>query len=127
MSNGMNHKKSKMKLFQSIQKSYAILGISQCQPSFNIRILVASLGFGSGIILSNVFLFRDIENWKEFTDTIFVNSSVILVDICFSNMIFKMEKLFQFIDCCEKIFETSKLKIKLRVRHLFENCIKIQF
>lgn len=97
-----------MKLFQSIQKSYAILGISRGQRPLNIQILAVAFVFCLSATSNTVLLFRGLENFSEYTDMIFAISVNMLTNIFFSNSIVNMESFFEFVDSCEKIVDKSK-------------------
>lgn len=104
----------KMKIFQSIQKSFSILGIGRSQHKFNHRILVTSLMFCLATGFNSKLLFDGIKgDFKEYANIIFVVSAAMLLNVCFSNLVFKMEKLFGLIDLFEKTVNESKLKMQL--------------
>lgn len=102
-----------MKLFQSIRKSYSILGISSNQDSFGDRMLLASLIFILGTTSSCVSLFSGTKNFNEYTIAIFVNCVTLEFLICFTNLIFKMTKLFELIDFLEILVSMSELNFQI--------------
>lgn len=97
-----------MKLFQSIQKSYAIVGISRGQRPLNIKSLAVAFALCSSTASNIVLLFRGPGNFNEFTDMIYVISLNMLANIYFCYSIVNMEFFFKFIDSCEKIVDKSK-------------------
>lgn len=102
-----------MKLFQSIQKCFSILGISSNQSRFNGRMVSAFIVFSLGVIISTISLFIGTKTFKEYTDEIYVACAAILFVILFTNMIRKMEKLFELIDSFEMLVEKSELKFQV--------------
>lgn len=100
-----------MKLFQSIQKSFSLLGISQNQSRFNDRMLLAASIFSAGTTLNIVFVFTGTKTFREFTDAVYVACATAVFLICFAKIVFKMDKLFKLIDFIENIVDKSKLKM----------------
>lgn len=104
----------KMKFLQSVQKHFATLGISSSQsnhkyPFINGKILMVYLGFLLGIISFCVFLILEVNNFQEYTETIFRITLLICMFITFMIVILKMGQLFRLIDDCEKLVDKSKL------------------
>lgn len=101
---------TKIKLYQSVQRSFAILGIYPnqfCQNNLlNDKILAVSFVYWTGIIL--VCLSYNAGSFMEYTALMFEASVLIFNMICYTVLIFKVEKLFQLIDECEKIIEKRK-------------------
>lgn len=105
----------KMKLFQFVQKCYAILGITLDQSKqkypFNWRILTASLCYDSSCIFLLIPVKQAItmdSKFADFAECVFVFAANNLVGICYVITIFCSSKLFAFIDNCEEIADKSK-------------------
>lgn len=96
-----------MKLFQSIKKTAAILGIRP-DYSFSGRILVACLHYGLCTILLCLFLFFNAQSYEEYTNSIYNISVSISTATCYILFIFQMDKFFQLYDLSEKIINESK-------------------
>lgn len=101
-----------MKLFQSVQESFAILGITLEQSvrsnPFNERILAALSSYLMRVILFTVSLFHDAETFSEYTENIWLNSAAILVLVAFAVMVFNKGKFFALIDNSVTVVANSK-------------------
>ena len=109
----INSDRSKMKLFQSAQRCFAMLGIYPIQANgkylcFNRKIWIVFISYLVGIIFNCVFLFRKVHSFEEYTDIIFRISISILIIICYVVIVLQMENLFQIINNCEEIIRQSK-------------------
>lgn len=105
-----------MKLFQTIQNKFAILGISSHQSTqeqpFNQRIILVYLIYGCSCILSNVYLFRKAQTVEEYTNCIYIATATTMLTLFFSIVVYKMPKLFKYIENVENIVERGeKLQI----------------
>lgn len=122
-----------MKLFQSVQKNFAVLGIIrpsqpiQTQYHFNKKILKISLWFCLEFILNGTFLAFVACTFREYTHTIYTTSASIMVIIYYAILVFKTAKLFELIDNFEKVFEkvidgseyTFQITIQISKNHLW--------
>lgn len=102
-----------MKLFQSSQKHFALLGITPSQshekyPILNGKILTNYFWNWFTAILFSVNIFYEANNFQEYVELIYRMLMPVLIVICFTIIICKMDILFQFIDSCEKIVDKSK-------------------
>lgn len=100
-----------MKIFQTVQKNLAILGISSMQSNqafYNRKYLLYLLLSGSLIIMNCVFLIYVAKSFKEYTDSIYITSVSIALFISLSFLIRRMRNLFEFIDNLEKIVDDSE-------------------
>lgn len=102
-----------MKLFQSVQENFAVIGVTLDQSMkinpFNERILAALLSYTLNVASYIVFLFHDATTFLEYTYNIYANSATILILICYIIVIFKMKKCFALIDGCANIVAEGKL------------------
>ena len=102
-----------MHLFQSVQKTFAIFGISSSQSKqsnpFNHRkILATSLVYILTIISYNVYLFHVAATFWEYTENSFFNSGSMLNYLFFIFLVLQMKKIFEFIDRFETVTVDSK-------------------
>lgn len=100
----------KLKTFEIIQENFAIAGITpklvhQSYP-FNGTILFGFLMICSVICCSSVFLICDAETFSEYTIYTASIATVILLSILI--IIFKVEKLFKYINGNDDIVNSSK-------------------
>lgn len=108
--------KARMKLFQSIQRSYAILGISSNRGRINDRMLFAAFIIGSSLILNIVSFFVETKSFREYTDATFVTSAETLCVINCTIIMCKKLRFFEFIGHFERILDQSKLRTSLLYR-----------
>lgn len=108
-------KKMKIKLFQLIQATYAILGITSHQSvqkyPFNWKILMVSFSYGSSSIIQLIYLTEAIQSANrisECTDSIFITATTISVALYFAISVYYMSELFRFIRGCEKMVDTGE-------------------
>lgn len=105
----------KMKIFQSIQRHFTVLGItvhqSREQSPISIKQLIVILIFvlNSGTqVMSIAFV---AEEFEEFTFSIYALFTLTMCVIEFGILIWKMKQLFQFIENFENLIESSELAI----------------
>lgn len=107
----------KMKLFQSSQEKFAILGITSDQSIknnlFNGRILAGFSVYILTVILIAVFIIHDANTIWEYANNIYNMSGAIIIVVFFANIVFKMRKFFALIDSCETTVAKSKFKFKM--------------
>lgn len=115
MSKESKDKREKIKLFQLAQTSYAKLGIisnqSNSKSSFNWRLLLTSLSYGSSSVFYIISYEKELkwaDSFADYTDWIFTFTSTISVDIFYVCTILNKAKLFSFIKNCEKIVHLSE-------------------
>lgn len=103
-----------MKLFQSVQRSFALVGITSGQSNgpkqFNWKISIAICSYSAQAIAFNVYLFHIATTFWEYTDNIFINSAASAVVTGFTIVAFNKPKFFGFIDSCETFVVKSKQK-----------------
>lgn len=107
----------KMKLFQSSQEKFAILGITSDQSIknnlFNGRILAGFLVYILTVILIAVFIIHDANTIWEYANNIYNMSGAIIIVVFFANIVFKMRKFFALIDSCVTTVAKSKFNFKM--------------
>lgn len=102
-----------MKIFQTIQKKYAIVGIRSSNQStqkcpFDKKSLLIFMMIVS-LISQFMFILVVASSFMEYSECISVLSGAILISIGSITMIFKTTALFECIDKMEKLIDTSKL------------------
>lgn len=107
-----------MKIFQSTIHFLETLGITSQTRPINVRSLVTILAFGTMTILICAS-FWEANNFKEYTESIYMSSVTIVIFVTFLFVIWKKENVFEFIDCWEKIAETSKFYLQLLVSYIY--------
>lgn len=110
--NSKSKEKPKLKVFETIQTNLATIGITsnlanQSYP-FNRIILMGFLMLGSAISSISVFIVCAAETLDDFTQSICAWSMVTLAIICLLILILKVEKLFEFINGCDDLVNTSE-------------------
>lgn len=107
--------KTKLKLFEFTQMSFAFVGINSQQSAqkypFNRRILTVLLVYSLMCISHLIILIRALASANSFTEcanSIFGTATSIFIAICFAITIFYMPQLFKCIDNCEKIVKERK-------------------
>lgn len=113
-----NSSTNKLKIFQIIQRHYAILGISSTNQSaqelpFNRRVLIGFLFFGCIFTLQFVYSFQVASDFMEYTECICATSGNILIFVCFMTIVVGNTTLFECIDILEQLIDTSKTIARL--------------
>lgn len=97
-----------MKIFPSTVNFLAVLGITAQSRPFNVRILITLTILGTLVTLMCAFFFFESKSFKDYTESIYMSSVTIALFLTYSFVVWKKENIFQFIDCWEKIAESSK-------------------
>lgn len=97
-----------MKLFESAQKTFKILGICSNQRSLNGTAIIFFLMFLSLISFYVVFLVNIAHTFKDYTDNIYLTASTALITFGFVVFVFKKKIMFELIDRLEKFIDASK-------------------
>lgn len=102
---------TKAKVFQSIQRNFAILGINSYQSkqshSFNVRNVMVLLIFGLSLISGCVSV-AHANTFKEYINAFHIAVTVAFGGLTFVIVICQMKILFQFIDSFEEEVNKSK-------------------
>lgn len=104
-----------MKLFQVTKKNLAAVGISQnltIQPWawLNARILMGFLVLGSASLCTFAYTTCEAETFAEFTQSIYVGSTVILISLALLNLLVNTRTMFELFDGFESLANTSERK-----------------
>ena len=110
-----------MKLFQGAQTTYGILGITPHQSiqkyPINWKILMVSLFHVSNITFCLMNYEKEVKSansFAEYSDWIFLFTSVVSVATYFAITVLHSSKLFKYIDNCEKIVQKSESNQNLK-------------
>lgn len=99
---------TKMKLFQIVQKNFALLGICSNESRLNRKSVMIFLAFGLAINFGILFLFFKANTSLEYTNNIYMTTVMILSCIAFAIMLLKKGKLFKLIAKIEEFFDESE-------------------
>lgn len=98
-----------MKILRTVQQNFVYLGIScSNQLSINAQYVGTCLIYGVGITFSAIFLFREANSFQEYTDNLYITTSLVVGFCCITNIFLKVNELFQLIDKLEKTIEKSE-------------------
>lgn len=103
-----------MKIFQTIQRQYAILGITSTSNesigkySFNRRMLLGFILFACTTASQLMYICCVANDFMEYIECVGVISGSIIVFVCFAAIAFKRILLFDNIDKMEKHIDSSK-------------------
>lgn len=105
---------AKCKVFEIPLKNFAIVGIdsnlaTQTYP-LNGKIFMGFLILGYGICASLTYLIHDAKTFAEYTILIYACSFVTLLGFILLVIIIKVEKMFDLINACDQLVNTSKCR-----------------
>lgn len=103
-----------MKVFQRIQKQYAILGISASNQltrtlPFSKRVLFGFLSISIEIFSQFVYTFHVANDYMTYIDCICATSATIVIFICLAAIVCRKSTLFEIIHEIEELIDTSEL------------------
>lgn len=104
-----------MKIFQTVQKSFAVLGIisNSNQSRLNKKLIkVCMICYLSGT-LATAFLILEAKGFWQYTMNIYVTTSTIMISSYFTFWIFKVEEFYALITNVEEVFNKSLFFIHL--------------
>lgn len=96
-----------MKLLQFSQKKLESVGIDSTQNPFNRKILKIFSHFFICNISTSVFLLHEPNNFMEYSNSIFVASAFLLLVVCYTILITKMQDSFKLIANFESAIDKS--------------------
>lgn len=102
-----------MKIFRTVRKQYAILGIRSSNQSirnysFNKRILFGFLLFAYLILSHFVYFFHVANGFMDCMECICSLSASIIMFVCLAAIVFRKNTLFECIHNMEKLIDTSE-------------------
>lgn len=99
-----------MKIFQTLRKQLAIVGISPSNQSFNERVFFGFSLFGCSV--SSQFVYIYVANsLMDSMECICSLSAGIIIFVCFVAVIFRKSTLFESVDNFEKLIDTSTISV----------------
>lgn len=98
-----------MKIFQSIRKHFAILGITVDHMPISFKHLFILIALNASITTQIVCIISLAENFEEYTVCIYAIFTIAMVEMEFGIHIWKMKQLFKFIENFEYLIESSEL------------------
>lgn len=116
--------KSKHRVFKIVRKHFATIGITpnSTDRRFSGTILFGFLMLGSAIYCISVFIIYDAEKFAEYSQSVYMVSGVAFILFILLLFIFKVENLFEFINGCDALVNTSesdcKTQFTLRKFHI---------
>lgn len=98
-----------IKLFQFVQTKFGILGFFPNQKlPFNERILLAFLAYWLDNAFNCVFIFVEVDNFIDYTNSIFIICATTAIATCYTISFIRSNKLFKHIDFAEKITDRGE-------------------
>lgn len=96
-----------MELFQFTQNTFETVGIDSTQNPFNRKVLIIFSVCCISIISACIFLFHEANNFMEYSNSIYITTAYLLVTVCYTLLITKMEDTFDLIDNFESTVDES--------------------
>lgn len=103
----------KMKVFKMVQRHYAVLGISpppnQSIYKFPIdgRVFCGFFLFGCLFLSQIVYIVHVADGFMEYMKCACETSTTVIISICFAAIVCRRTLLFQSLDNCRKLMDTS--------------------
>lgn len=102
-----------MRIFETLQEKYTVLGVSPSQHStqghaLNAKTLFGFLLFGSSLISILLFISYVANNFMEYVQSICVFCGTIVLFVCFASIVFEMDIFCGIIVDIEKLIDSSK-------------------
>ena len=108
-----------MKILQSVQAKYELLGINLEQSTHrfphNPKIFCGFLLFGLTTASFVVYLIQVADTLIECIECITTTSAALIIAVCLGAIVFKMSKLFENISILENVIEIGMLKTILQI------------
>lgn len=107
-----NSDKTKLKIFQSTQKNFFIVGINRSlmvlKYPFNGRILLGYLILILSIICNLMFTVYEAKTFAEYTHSIYMGSLAVLISLVLLITLLNVKEIFNTINDCESLANTNK-------------------
>lgn len=104
-----------MKLFQTVQILWDIMGISSNQSAFNRKTLMGYVFYAVAIGLCLAFIFLGANDFMEYANASYQTVTMVFGCSCLINITFRKAEFFKFIEHCEKILNRSEYEIRVSV------------
>lgn len=114
-----------MKIFEIVQKQYAIMGISSSNQMtrklpFNKRIVFGFLLFGCLILSQFVYIYVVVNGFIEYVECICSFISSVIMFVSFAATVFGETTIFECIDNLEILIDTSKTQVARLFIHFID-------
>lgn len=106
---------SKMKIFRTVQKYYAIVGIRSTDKStesnsiFNKRVAFGSLVSGYNIVSQFLYIIYVADDFLEYIECVCATFASIIIFVNFAAIALRKNTLFEIIDKVESLIDTSRI------------------
>lgn len=104
-----------MKIFQSLRKYFALLGITENgsigKHWINGKHVIILITFSSSATANMIFLFNEADNFEKYTNCIHSIFTTMVCGIEFTLLVWKMDKFFDFIEHFEEMIQKSNSSI----------------
>lgn len=101
-----------MLLFRIIQTKFGILGVTLAQSMqelpFNRRIILVYFIHGNALASGVTFLLKKANTFEEYTNNIYMTSASAMIMFCYTIVVSRMAKLFEFINEAEKTVDQGE-------------------
>lgn len=98
-----------MKLFQTGQKYMAMMGIYPTQSLINVNFFLTIFASAINIIANWAFLVFEASSFREYTNSIFITSTITMIVMCEIYFTLKKSRIFAVIALCENQIAKSEL------------------
>lgn len=98
----------KLTFLQVAQKNCELFGIGLNRKRLNANVLIMSAMVWLPCLSSAIFVCREANTFREYTESILGTSIAITISSCYTIIIIRMDVLFNLINCAERIANTSK-------------------
>lgn len=102
-----------MKLFQTVQKNFAVLGIGRGRSKTNRKLVFTWLILSLTVAAGTAFIVFEAKTFEEYTSDLYTTSGDAVVASMFIIMVIKMDRLFELIDMIEQAVDESELDLNL--------------
>lgn len=115
-----NSQLSKMEIFQLAQQKFATIGINRelaLQPyRLNDTLLMGFSMLGLSTVCIFEFTFLEAKTFSQYTQSSYMGSYMVTIILALLIIIFKVAKLFELINECEDLVNTSEGRININLR-----------
>lgn len=98
-----------MKILQMTQNNLATIGVGPSLKPYNSRVVISSLLVTSYIVCTLVFVAFEAKAFTEYTQSVYMGSSAVLVILSLIVTIWKKKKMFSAFNDCEILVDTKPI------------------
>lgn len=106
-----------MKLLQSVQRQFALMGVNRQQLTqkyrINHKVLLFFFSYTCNITTFSLFMYHECNTFQKYAESFFNISTDVLVTLCYANVVFRVDGFFLFIDSCTDIVAGRKWNKKV--------------